>query len=69
MHRNALIYQRKFFLETLKTRPPSRQNFSLMISKGISRGFADYRQRSIDFIRIAGEHHIATAPKKDRHRL
>jgi hypothetical protein len=45
-----------------------------MISKGnlrgsVSGGFGDYRQRSIDFIRIAGEHHIATAPKKDRHRL
>src|SRR5205814_6156473 len=48
MHRNALIYQRKFFLETLKTRPPSRQNFSLMISKGDLRGsdFARFRRLS-----------------------
>jgi hypothetical protein len=45
-----------------------------MISKENSRdsdfcGFNDYRQRSVDFIQTAGEHHIATAPKKDRHCL
>jgi hypothetical protein len=37
MHRNALIYQRKFFLMTLEIRTTSRQNFSLMISKENSR--------------------------------
>jgi hypothetical protein len=36
-HRNALIYQRKFFLLTVKARLSSRQNFSLMISKENSR--------------------------------
>lgn len=35
-HRNALIYKRKIFLLTVKTRPSSRQNFSLLISKGNS---------------------------------
>jgi hypothetical protein len=37
MHRNALIFKRKIFLLTVKARPSSRQNFSLMISKGNSR--------------------------------
>jgi hypothetical protein len=32
-HGNALIFQRKFFLLTVKARPSSRQNFSLLISK------------------------------------
>lgn len=36
-HRNALIYKRKIFLLTVKARPSSRQNFSLMISKENSR--------------------------------
>jgi hypothetical protein len=47
-HRNALIFQRKFFLETLKTRLSSRQNFSVMISKGNLRGsdFARFRRLS-----------------------
>jgi hypothetical protein len=36
-HGNALIFQRKFFLLTVKARPPSRLNFSLMISKENSR--------------------------------
>jgi hypothetical protein len=33
MYRNALIYKRKIFLLTVKARPSSRQNFSLLISK------------------------------------
>jgi hypothetical protein len=33
MHRNALIYQRKFFLPMLGIRTTTRQNFLLMISK------------------------------------
>lgn len=37
MHRNALIYKRKIFLLTVKARPSSRQNISLMISKENSR--------------------------------
>jgi len=32
-HGNALIFQRNFFLLTVKARLASRQNFSLMISK------------------------------------
>ncbi len=39
MHRNALIYRRKFFLAMLEVRTMSRQNFSLMISKENSRDF------------------------------
>ncbi|MDI3471225.1 MAG: hypothetical protein OJF62_003288 [Pseudolabrys sp.] len=39
-HGNALILQGKFFLETVETRPSSRQNFSLMISKENSRDLA-----------------------------
>ena len=54
MHRNALIYQRKFFRTMLEIRTAIRQIFLLMISKGIRaiqtrRGFSDYRQRSVDF--------------------
>jgi hypothetical protein len=47
-HRNALIYKRKIFLLTVKTRPSSRQNFSLLISKENSRDsdFARLRQLS-----------------------
>jgi hypothetical protein len=47
-HRNALIYQRKFFLLTVQTRPSSRQNFPLLISKENSRDsdFARLRQPS-----------------------
>ena len=37
MHRNALVYKHNFFLTTVKTRPSSRQNFSLLISKDNSR--------------------------------
>ena len=37
-HRNALIYKCKIFPLTVKTRPSSRQNSSLLISKGNSRG-------------------------------
>src|SRR3546814_2869689 len=33
-HGNALIFQRKFFLLTVKTRPTSRQISSVLISKG-----------------------------------
>lgn len=33
-HGNALIFQRKFFLRTVKTRPTSRQISSVLISKG-----------------------------------
>jgi hypothetical protein len=36
-HRNALIFKRKIFLLTVKARPSSRRNFSLMISKENSR--------------------------------
>jgi hypothetical protein len=36
-HRNALIFQRNFFLTTVEIRPSSRQNFSLLISKRKSR--------------------------------
>ena len=48
MHRNALIYSRKIFLVTVKARPSSRQNFSLMISKGNLRNsdFARFRRLS-----------------------
>jgi hypothetical protein len=46
---NALIFQRKFFLPTVKARPPVRQIFSLLISKGNSRDskFARVRQLSL----------------------
>jgi hypothetical protein len=44
MHRNALIYKHKIFLLTVKTRPSSRQNFSLLISKGNSRD-SDFARR------------------------
>jgi len=33
MHRNALIYRRKFFLPMLGIRTTTRQNFLLMIPK------------------------------------
>jgi len=48
MHRNALIYKRNFFLMMVETRPSSRQNFSLLISKEKSRDskFARFRQLS-----------------------
>jgi hypothetical protein len=46
MHRNALIFKRKFFLTLLEIRTTSRQNFSLMISKENSRG--------LDFARFRG---------------
>jgi hypothetical protein len=48
MHRNALIYKRKILFLTVKTRPSSRQNFPLLISKGKSRdsNFARLRQLS-----------------------
>jgi hypothetical protein len=48
MHRNALIYLRKLFPMTVETRPSSRQNFSLLISKEKSRDskFARFRQLS-----------------------
>jgi len=36
-HGNPLIYKRKIFLLTVKARPSSRQNFSLLISKENSR--------------------------------
>jgi len=45
-HRNTLIYQHNFFLLTVKTRPPCRQNFSLLDSKGNLRGS--------DFVRFRG---------------
>lgn len=35
-HGNALLFLHKFFLLTVKTRPSSRQNFSLLISNGNS---------------------------------
>lgn len=43
-HRNALIFQRKFFLLTVKARLSSRQNFSLLISK--------VKSRDSDFARL-----------------
>jgi hypothetical protein len=47
-HGNVVIFQRKFFLLTVKTRPSSRQDFSLLISKGKSRdlNFARLQQLS-----------------------
>src|SRR5258707_593234 len=47
-HGNALIFQRKFFLPTVKARPSVRQISSLLISKGKSRdsNFARLRQLS-----------------------
>src|SRR5574340_1073235 len=44
-HGNPLIFQCKFFLLPVKTRPSSRQNFSLLISNGNSRDsdFARFR--------------------------
>ena len=45
-HGNALIFQRKVFLLTVKARPSSRQNFSLMIPKENS--------GDSDFVRFRG---------------
>ena len=47
-HRNALIFRHKLFPMTVETRPSSRQNFSLLISKEKSRDskFARFRQLS-----------------------
>lgn len=47
-HGNAVISQRNFFLMTVETRPTSRQNFSLLISKPKSRDsdFARLRRLS-----------------------
>jgi hypothetical protein len=44
----VLIYSRDFFLTTVETRPSSRQNFSLLISKEKSHDskFARFRQLS-----------------------
>lgn len=48
-HGNALISRCNFFLMTVETRPSSRQNFSLLISKAKSHdsGFARLRRLSI----------------------
>jgi hypothetical protein len=47
-HGNALIFRRNFFLQTVKARLSSRQNFSLLISEGNSRAsnFPRLRQLS-----------------------
>jgi|SRR5580704_11290792 hypothetical protein len=47
MQRNALIYKRKIFLLTVETRPSSRQNFSLLISKEKSRDSNSVRFRRL----------------------
>jgi hypothetical protein len=74
MHRNALIYKRKFFLTVLEIRTTSRQNFSLLISKENSRdsNFARLRQLSPTIGRFfvsAITERILLQLKKDRQRL
>jgi hypothetical protein len=73
-HGNALIFQRKFFLLTIKTRPTIRQNFSLLISKGKSRDsdFARLRRLSPTIGRFFASsitQRILRQLEKDRQRL
>jgi hypothetical protein len=70
-HGNALIFQRKFFLLTVKIRPSSRLNLSLLISKGNLRdsNFAWLRQLSLSigrFLRTLATEFVPLRPKKDR---
>ena len=72
-HDNALIFQRKFFLLTVKIRPSSRLNLSLLISKGNLRdsNFAWLRQLSLSigrFLRTLATEFVPLRPKKDRQR-
>jgi hypothetical protein len=46
-HRNALIFQRNFFLPTVKARLAIRQNFSLLISKEKSGDLSSTRFRPL----------------------
>ena len=73
-HRNALIFKRKIFLLTVKARPSSRQNFSLLISKGKTRtsNFARLRQLSPAigrFLRRRSGSAFCARMKKDRQHL
>jgi hypothetical protein len=73
-HRNALIYQRNFFLLTVKARPSSRQNFPLLISNRKSRdsNFVWLRQLSPtigQFSRCRPRSAFSTGMKKDRQHL
>jgi hypothetical protein len=73
-HGNALIFQRNFFLLTIKARLASRQNFSLMISKEISRDsdFARFQRLSTTIGRFHPNRRRTPyrhGPKKDRHCL
>jgi hypothetical protein len=56
-HGNALIFQRNFFLLTVKARLASRQNFSLMISKENSRDsdFARFQRLSTTIGRFSSK--------------
>jgi len=72
MHRNALIYKRKIFLLTVETRPSSRQNFSLLISKGNSRDLDSARIRPLSttigqFLSVSPRPSETRKLKKDRH--
>src|SRR5581483_3480500 len=67
-HGNALIFQRNFFLLTVKARLASRQNFSLMISKENSRDsvFARFRGLSTTIGRCSTS--STTQPTSGEHR-
>jgi hypothetical protein len=73
-HRNALIFRRKFFLLTVKTRPSSRQNFPLLISKGNLRDLNSARLRQLSptigqYFASSIARHILRQDEKDRQHL
>jgi ABC-type nitrate/sulfonate/bicarbonate transport system substrate-binding protein len=73
-HRNALIYKRNSFLMTVETRPSSRQNFSLLISKekSLDSKFARFRQLSPtigQFFALSIAERILREDEKDRQHL
>jgi hypothetical protein len=73
-HGNALIFQRKFFLPTVKARPSVRQISSLLISKEKSHdsNFTRLRQLSPTigrFFRLVDHAVHSAQDEKDRRRL
>jgi hypothetical protein len=73
-HGNALIFQCKFFLPTVKTRPSVRQNSSLLISKENSRDLSSARFRPLSptigrFFSNSRQPIETSRLKKDRHEV
>jgi hypothetical protein len=73
-HGNALIFQCKFFLPTVKTRPSVRQYSSLLISKEDSRDLSSARFRPLSptigrFFSNSRQPIETSRLKKDRHEV